>query len=301
MGKFGSMALASYDDIFSNDRSRGTDDVINLRLSELVPYDNQPFKVFMDTSMDELKNSIRNSGVLSPIIVRPYKEAKGKYEILSGHRRVKASKMIGLTEIPAVVKELDDSEAQILLVDSNLHRETLLPSEKAFAYKMKLEAMKRIAGRPKNNSKNNFVQVGQNSRQELAEQSGESSAQIQRYIRLTSLVKPLLDMTDAKRLAFNTAVELSYLTEQEQEMLADMIEELKAPSMAQASKMHKFSIAGKLDDATMRSIMSEKKPGKMKVTLSGKTLEKYFPSEYSAEQIEGILIGLLNEWKGSRI
>ncbi|MDO5398723.1 MAG: ParB/RepB/Spo0J family partition protein [bacterium] len=295
MGKF-NMALSSYNDIFESDNTRGMDKVVRLKLSQLVPYNNQPFKVLMDSQMSELEESIQHSGVLSPIIVRPYSE--GRYEILSGHRRTKASELAGLDEIPAVIKELDDDESAILLVDSNLHRETLLPSEKAFAYKLKLEAMKRCAGRPK--KENNFVQVGQNSRDELARQTGESSVQIQRYLRLTHLVKPLLDLTDEKKLAFNTAVELSYLTEHEQSLLTEAIETAKPPSLAQAEKMHKFSISEKLTGDVIVSILSEKKPSKMKVTLKSETLNKYFPDSYSAKQIEETLISLLENWKGVR-
>ena len=210
MAEFGiNIGRNTLDNLFKTDAGRKTEEIIPMQLSELKPYSEQPFKVLDNEDMDELVESIKVNGVLSPIVVRPHPE--GGYEILSGHRRARACEKAGITEVPVVVKNLDDDTAVILLVDSNLQREHILPSEKAFAYQMRLEAMKRKAGRP---TQENSVQFGQNfspvdSRKELAEQTGESSVQIQRYIRLTELIDPLLAMVDSKDMALNAGVELS--------------------------------------------------------------------------------------------
>ena len=207
---------STLDDLFKTDEGRKTEEIKPIKISELKPYAEQPFKVIDNEEMDELVASIKENGVLSPVVARPHPE--GGYEILSGHRRVRASELAGKDEVPVVVKDLDDDTAVILLVDSNLQREHILPSEKAFAYQMRLEAMKRKAGRP---SQENSAQFGQNtspvdSRKELAEQTGESSVQIQRYIRLTELIDPLLEMVDTKAMAMNAGVELSNLKPKEQ-------------------------------------------------------------------------------------
>ncbi len=293
--------LKSYDNIFKDDEQRNTEEIKPVPISELKPFEQQPFKVLLDESMSELVESIKQSGVLSPVIARPHKD--GGYEILSGHRRVKACELAGITEIPVVVKNLDDDTATILLVDSNLQRENILPSEKAFAYQLKLEAMKRKAGRP---TKENSAQIGSNfsgmeSREILAEQVGESKNQISRYIRLTNLIDPLLEMVDNKQIAMNAAVELSYLGSKEQaEVLKTIEQEDTSPSIAQASKMRKFSQDGKLDGNVVESIMQEQKPEKVKITLGEDKLRKYFPKSFTPQQIEDTVMKLIEGWYRKR-
>lgn len=272
------IGLKSYDDLFKTDVGRKTEEIIPMQLSELKPFSEQPFKVLDNEDMDELVDSIKENGVLSPIVVRPHPE--GGYEILSGHRRARACEKAGITEVPVVVKDLDDDTAVILLVDSNLQREHILPSEKAFAYQMRLEAMKRKAGRP---SKENCEQVaynydGKKSSEILGEQVGESKDQIRRYIRLTELIDPLLEMVDSKAMAFNAGVELSYLKPKEQVAVVEAIKsEETAPSIEQAKKMHRFFDEGRLNPDVILSIMQEQKEEKIKITLHDDKLKKYFP------------------------
>lgn len=295
------ISLKSYDSIFQSEEQRNTEEIKPVPISELKPFTEQPFKVKLDEDMDALVESIKQCGVLTPVIARPHKD--GGYEILSGHRRVKACELAGITDIPVVVKNLDDDTATILLVDSNLQREHILPSEKAFAYQMKLEAMKRKAGRPE---KENFVQIGQNkspynSRQELSEQTGESSVQIQRYIRLTNLIDPILDMVDNNQIAMNAAVEISYLGSKEQAAVMQSIEkEETSPSIAQARKMRQFHQEGKLSDTVIESIMMEQKPETVKITLGEEKLKKYFPKSYSKAKMEEIILKLLDKWRRQR-
>lgn len=295
------IGLTSYDDIFKTDEERKTEEIRVLPLSELHPFEEQPFKVLMDESMSELAESIKQQGVLSPAIVRPRKE--GGYEILSGHRRVKACELAGIGEIPAVVKNLDDDEATILLVDSNLQRENILPSEKAFAYQMKLEAMKRKAGRP---SKENTGQIvpnflGKRSTEIVGEANGESYKQVQRYIRLTNLIDPLLQMVDDKKIAMSAAVELSYLgTKEQSEVLSSIEREEASPSIAQAAKIRRFSGEGRLNPDVISSIMQEQKPESIKITLSDSRLKKYFPKNYTKQQVEDTIIKLLENWARKR-
>ena len=295
------ISLKSYDSIFQSEEQRNTEEIKPVPISELKPFTEQPFKVKLDEDMDALVDSIKQCGVLTPVIARPHKD--GGYEILSGHRRVKACELAGITDIPVVVKNLDDDTATILLVDSNLQREHILPSEKAFAYQMKLEAMKRKAGRPE---KENFVQIGQNkspynSRQELSEQTGESSVQIQRYIRLTNLIDPILDMVDNNQIAMNAAVEISYLGSKEQAAVMQSIEkEETSPSIAQARKMRKFHQDGNLSNAVIDSIMMEQKPETVKITLGEDKLKKYFPKSYSKAKMEEIILKLLDKWRRQR-
>ena len=291
------ISLKSYDSIFQNDEQRNSEEIKPVPLSELKPFEQQPFKVLLDESMDELVDSIKQSGVLTPVIARPHKD--GGYEILSGHRRVKACELAGITEIPVVVKNLDDDTATILLVDSNLQREHILPSEKAFAYQMKLEAMKRKAGRP---LKENASQIATNfekgrSDVELAEQVGESKDQIRRYIRLTNLIDPILQMVDDNQIAMNAAVELSYLGSKEQAAVMQSIEkEDTSPSIAQAKKIRKFHQDGKLNEAVIDSIMMEQKPETIKITLGEDKLKKYFPKSYTKAKMEEIILKLLDKW-----
>lgn len=295
------ISLNSYDDLFKTDEGRKTEEIKPVPLSELKPFEQQPFKVLLDESMDELVESIRQSGVLSPIVARPHRD--GGYEILSGHRRVKACEIAGIDEVPVVVKNLDDDTATILLVDSNLQREHILPSEKAFAYQLKLEAMKRKAGRP---GKENGGQIVHNylddkSRDELGQQTGESGRQIQRYIRLTNLIDPLLTMVDNKEIAMNAAVELSYLGSKEQSEVLKAIErEETSPSIEQAKKMRRFSKDGRLNPDITLSIMQEQKPEKLKLTIGEDKLRKYFPKSYSNKQIEDTVMKLIEGWYRKR-
>ena len=295
------ISLKSYDSIFQGEEQRNTEEIKPIPISELKPFTEQPFKVKLDEDMDELVESIKQCGVLTPVIARPHKD--GGYEILSGHRRVKACELAGITDIPVVVKNLDDDTATILLVDSNLQREHILPSEKAFAYQMKLEAMKRKAGRP---SKENSDQIGLNfqgkqSSEILGEQVGESKNQIQRYIRLTNLIDPILDMVDNNQIAMNAAVEISYLGSKEQAAVMQSIEkEETSPSIAQARKMRKFHQEGNLSNAVIDSIMMEQKPETVKITLGEEKLKKYFPKSYSKAKMEEIILKLLDKWRRQR-
>lgn len=288
---------STLDDLFKSDEGRKTEEIKPIKISELKPYAEQPFKVIDNEEMDELVASIKENGVLSPVVARPHPE--GGYEILSGHRRVRASELAGKDEVPVVVKDLDDDTAVILLVDSNLQREHILPSEKAFAYQMRLEAMKRKAGRP---SQENSAQFGQNtspvdSRKELAEQTGESSVQIQRYIRLTELIDPLLEMVDTKAMAMNAGVELSYLKPKEQVAVVEAIKsEDTCPSIEQAKKIRRFNDEGRLNPDVILSIMQEQKADKIKITLGDDKLKKYFPKGYSKQQMEDTIIKLLEKW-----
>ena len=292
------IGLTSYDDIFKSDESRNSEEIKPIPLSELKPFEEQPFKVLLDESMDELVESIQQNGVLSPIIARPHKD--GGYEILSGHRRAKACELAGKTEVPVVIKNLDDDTATILLVDSNLQRENILPSEKAFAYQLKLEAMKRKAGRP---SKENLSQIGTDFRtdEKLAQQVGESRNQIQRYIRLTNLIDPILEMVDNKEIAMNAAVEISYLGSKEQTDVLRAIEsEEVAPSIEQAKKLRRFSDSGRLNDDVVLSIMQEQKPEKIKVVFKEDKLRKYFPKNFTQKQMEETMEKLLANWARKR-
>ena len=291
--------LASYDDLFKTDEERQADAqerIQNLPLDKLEPFPNHPFKVIDDDKMLETVESIKERGVLVPILVRPKND--GNFEIVSGHRRHHASQLAGLTEIPAIVREMDDDTAILLMVDSNLQREELLPSEKAFAYKMKLDAMKRQGQRTDLTS----AQIGRKfdgkeSRELLAEQVGESRNQISRFIRLTNLVPNLLDRVDNKTMAFNAAVEVSYLTEPEQLMLCDAIErEECTPNLSQAKRLKQYSQDGKLDENVMDAIMTEEKPIEDKLVLKGDVLAKYFPRTYTPAQKQKIIVKLLEDW-----
>lgn len=291
--------LASYDDLFKTDEERQADAqerVQSLPLDKLEPFPNHPFKVIDDDKMLETVESIKERGVLVPILVRPKND--GNFEIVSGHRRHHASQLAGLTEIPAIVREMDDDTAILLMVDSNLQREELLPSEKAFAYKMKLDAMKRQGQRTDLTS----AQIGRKfdgkeSRELLAEQVGESRNQISRFIRLTNLVPDLVDRVDNKTMAFNAAVEVSYLTEPEQLMLCDAIErEECTPNLSQAKRLKQYSQDGKLDENVMDAIMTEEKPIEDKLVLKGDMLAKYFPRTYTPSQKQKIIVKLLEDW-----
>ena len=289
--------LTSVDDLFgisdgsSNEKSG--DRVEEIPLSDLYPFKNHPFQVRDDAKMAETVESIREHGVLVPGIARP--REGGGYEIVAGHRRKHASELAGKETMPFFVKELDDDEATVIMVDTNLQREDLLPSEKAFAYKMKLDAMKRQAGR----RPGNVSQVGTQKRSDeiLAEQVGESRNQIQRFIRLAELVPDLMKLIDERKLSFNAAVEISYLKGEEQTVLVDYIEKESVPSLSQAKRLKTFSQEGKLNESAMEAIMTEEKAVPQKVTLPGAKLKKYFPATYTPAQMEGIIIHLLESWK----
>ena len=283
-------------------KKRAPDQLTTLPLSELHPHPNDPFSVHDDDAMKELTESISSFGVLDPALVRPRKE--GGYELLSGKRRKHASELSGKEDMPVIIRDLDDDEAVILLVDSNLHRPDIPPSERAKAYKIKLEAITRKAGRP---SKENYVQVehnfqGKSARAILAEQSPDSEAQIQRYIRLTELSPPLQKMVDEKKIALTPAVELSYLKPKEQALLVETIESEQAtPSLSQAQRLKKFSQLGALNEDVMLSVMSEqKKPERDDITLKSETIRKYFPRSYTPRQIEDTIIRLLAAWQRNR-
>lgn len=298
--------LSSLDDLFSTEETRqeaqadaGREKVRMIPLDELHPFAHHPFKVKDDEAMQDTVESVKAYGVLVPAIARPREE--GGYELVAGHRRHRASLLAGLAEMPVIVREMDDDEATIIMVDSNLQRETLLPSERAFAYRMKLEAMKRRAGRP---SKENLSQVGTQKRSDqiMADQIGESRNQIQRFIRLTYLVPPLLDMVDEHKVAFNPAVELSYLTSEEQVALLDAMDSEQAtPSLSQAQRLKKFSQEGRLSEDVMRAILSEeKKPEVGKITLSSDKLRRYFPKSFTPQQMEQTIFRLLEQWQRRR-
>ena len=297
--------LTSYDEIFQTEETRieaTQEKVIDIPLTDLHPFKNHPFKVTDDESMLETAESITKHGVLVPVIARPRDE--GGYELISGHRRKRASELAGKETLPCIVRNLDDDAATIIMVDSNIQRENILPSERAFAYKLKLEALKRQAARP---SKENAGQIDPNfdSRRSnviLAEQAGESVKQVQRFIRLTELVPELLDTVDAKKIAFNPAVELSYLKPHEQVQLMEAMDmEQATPSLSQAQRLKKYSQDGKLTFDVMTSIMSEDKKGELdKVTLTGDKLKKYFPKSYTPQQMEETILKLLEGWSRKR-
>ena len=256
------LGMTPLDDLFSTGESRAEaqlEKVVMLNPADISDFPNHPFKVKQDEAMAEMADSVKQYGVLVPALVRP--KADGGYEMVAGHRRKCAATLAGITEMPCIVRNLTDDEATIIMVDSNLQRETILPSEKAFAYKMKLEAMKRQAGRPKNSSPLEPNLKGTRSNEELAANSPDSRSQIQRYIRLTELIPPILDMVDSGKIAFRPAVELSYLSkEQQQSLYATMECEDCTPSLAQAIKMKEFSRDGKLTEEVILSIMQEEKP-----------------------------------------
>lgn len=294
--------LTSVDDLFSTEESRADENrekIIEIPLQELFTFNNHPFKVIDNEAMFDTAESVKQYGVLVPAIARPRDE--GGYELVAGHRRKRACELAELSSMPVIVRNLNDDEATIIMVDSNLQRENILPSERAFAYKMKLSAMKRQAGRP---SKENVSQVGTQKRSDqlLAEQVGDSRNQVQRYIRLTELIPELLSMVDEKKIAFNPAVELSYLKKEEQtDLLEAMDMEQATPSLSQAQRLKKFSAEGKLSFEVMSAIMSEEKKGEIdKVTLTGDKIKKYFPKSYTTQQMEATIIKLLEGWHKKR-
>lgn len=299
------ISLNSYDDIFSTEETREDakrEKVMDMPLSELYPFPDHPFQVRDDDAMKETVESIKEYGVLVPAIVRP--RADGGYELISGHRRKHACELAGLASMPVIVRDLDDDAATIIMVDSNIQRENILPSERAKAYKMKLDAIKRQGAR----TDLTCTQVGyklddgKKSVQIVADQAGESRTQVQRFIRLNELTPQLQQMVDEKKIAMTPAVELSYLKPEEQALLLDTIESEQAtPSLSQAQRLKKFSAEGHLNEDSMLAIMSEeKKPGKNDLTIAGDKVRKYFPKSYTPQQMEQVIIRLLEGWQKKR-
>ena len=295
--KVGNIGLQSYEDLFKTDEGRAegnSEKIIEIPLSELHAPAIHPFKVLDDESMQEMADSISKYGVMTPALVRPRTE--GGYEVIAGNRRKRASELAGKGTMPVIIRDMDDDSAIILMVDSNMQRETILPSEKALAYKMKLEALRRQAGRP---LKENVSQVGTQKRSDqiLAEQMGESRNQIARFIRLTELTPQLLDLVDNKQIPLNPAVEISYLAEKEQEKLLEvMARDEVVPSLNQAQRLKKYSQEGKLDENVIDAILNEEKAIETKVVLRGDTLRKYFPKSFTPKQMEETIVKLLENW-----
>lgn len=297
------ISLTSYDDIFSSEESRsGTrqERVQEIPLSQLHPFKDHPFRVVDDERMTETAESIKDYGVLVPAIARPLPD--GGYELVSGHRRKRACELAGLETMPVIVRELDDDAAVIIMVDSNLQRENILPSERAKAYQMKMEALRHQGRRLESTS----PQVGEKSGwavTQVAEEAGQSRSQVQRFMRLNSLVPGLIDMVDDKKVAMNPAVELSFLKPEEQEQLVETMETCQStPSLSQAQRMKRFSQQGKLTGDVMEEIMSEeKKPPLDKVILTGEKIRKFFPKSYTPEQMEKVIIKLLETWYRKRM
>ena len=296
----GNLALKGLDDLFSTEENRQEEQreqVQQIPIDALHPFTNHPFKVLDDEAMTRTVESIAQYGVLAPLIARPRPDGDG-YEIISGHRRQYAAKLAGLETLPVIVRQMSDDAAVILMVDSNLQREHILPSERALAYKMKLDAMRRTSGRP---SKENVSQIGTQKRSDqiMAEELGESRNQIQRFIRLTNLIPELLDMVDEKKISFNPAVELSYLDEsQQRDFLEAMNDTQNAPSLSQAQQLKKMAQQGEFSYEKAFDVMGqEKKSEKDTVTIKNETLRKYFPRSYTPKQLEEKIIQLLDAWQ----
>ena len=296
----GNLALKGLDDLFSTEENRQEEQreqVQQIPIDELHPFTNHPFKVLDDEAMTRTVESIAQYGVLAPLIARPHPEGDG-YEIISGHRRQYAAKLAGLDTLPVIVRQMSDDAAVILMVDSNLQREHILPSERALAYKMKLDAMRRTSGRP---SKENSRQLVGNfeTADVVGKESGESGRQVQRFIRLTNLVPELLDMVDEKKIAFNPAVELSYLDESQQRDFLEAMEDTQnAPSLSQAQQLKKMAQQGEFSYEKAFDVMGqEKRSEKDTVTIKNETLRKYFPRSYTPKQMEEKIIQLLDAWQ----
>ena len=294
------ISLTSVDDLFSTEESRVDEQrekIAEIPLSELHPFKDHPFKVIDNEAMFDTAESIKQYGVLVPAIARPRED--GGYELVSGHRRKRACELAGLETMPVIIRNLDDDAATIIMVDSNLQRENILPSERAFAFKLKLEAIKRQGARTDLTS----TQVAQKlSAEKIGESAGISKDQVRRYIRLTELIPELLSMVDEKKIAFNPAVELSYLKSEEQLLLIDAMDtEQATPSLSQAQRLKKFSAEGNCTLEAMCAIMSEEKKGEPdRVTLTGDKIKKYFPKNYTPQQMEATIIKLLEGWHKKR-
>ncbi len=292
--------LTSYDDIFSTEESRSAgqrEHVVSLSLDELRPFKNHPFHVRDDESMQRTVDSVKEYGVLTPGIARPCED--GGYEIVAGHRRKHACELAGLSTMPFIVREMDDDTATILMCDSNLQRETILPSERAFAYRMKLEALKHQGIRDVSTSRQVVEKLV--TADAVGKDSGESGRQVQRFIRLTELIPDLLQMVDDRKIAFTPAVELSYLKQEEQTRLLDAMAAQEAtPSLSQAQRLKKYSQEGKLDTNVMDAIMSEEKKEVDRITLTSDKLHKYFPKSFTPRQMEDTILKLLEQWQKKR-
>ena len=292
------ISLTSYDDIFSTEESRQTEQIQQIPITELHPFKNHPFKVLDDEAMQRTVESVAQFGVLAPLIARPREE--GGYEIISGHRRQHAAQLAGLTTLPVIVRNMDDNQALIHMVDSNLQREHILPSERAFAYKMKLEAIKKQGARSDLTS----AQVGPKltAAEKVALDSDDSKSQVKRFIRLTNLIPELLDLVDQKKISFNSAVELSYLTAAEQrDFLEAMQDTQNAPSLSQVQRIKKLSQEGQCSYDAIFDIMGEEKKAEMdRVTIKNEVLRKYFPRSYTPKQMQDTIIKLLEQWQKKR-
>ena len=294
-------SLSSYDDIFSTEESRQEEQreqVQQIPIGELFPFKNHPFKVLDDDSMSDTVESVKQYGVLSPLIARP--RPKGGYEIISGHRRQHAAELAGLETLPVIVREMSDDAAVILMVDSNLQREHILPSERAFAYKMKLDAIKNQGARSDLTSTQVVSKLRSNEK--LGAENNQSRETVRRFIRLTNLIPELLDMVDNKTVSFNPAVELSYLSpEQQQEVIRAMDDTQNFPSVSQAKRIKKLAQDGTFTTETVVAIMGEEKKGELDtVTIKNDTLRKYFPRSYTPKQMEDTIIKLLEQWQKKR-
>ena len=296
------ISLSSYDDIFETDESRADsqlEKVQKIPISELVPFRNHPFKVVDDEAMLRTTESIAQFGVLTPLIARPLED--GGYEIISGHRRAHAAEAAGLTEVPVIVRDMDDDAATVLMVDSNLQRESILPSERAFAYKMKAEALNH-QGQRTDLTSGQVVPKFKRTTEEIAAETGESYKTVQRFIRLTNLIPELLDMVDQKQISFNPAVELSYLTPEEQQHVIEAMDFTQAaPSLSQAQRLKKLSQEGGCTLEAMQDILGEVKKGELeRVAFKSEQLRKYFPKSYSPKQMQDTIIKLLEQWQKKR-
>ena len=292
------ISLTSYDDIFSTEESRQTEQIQQISISDLHPFKNHPFKVLDDEAMQRTVESVAQFGVLAPLVVRPREE--GGYEIISGHRRQHAAELAGLKTLPVIVRNMDDDQAVIQMVDSNLQRESILPSERAFAYKMKLEAIKNQGARSDLTSRQ---VVGKLEAADLVgKSSDESGRQVQRFIRLTTLIPELLDLVDQKKISFNPAVELSYLADSEQRDFFEAMQDTQnAPSLSQAQRIKKLSQAGQCSYEAIFDIMGEEKKAEMdRVTIKNDVLRKYFPKSYTPRQMEETILKLLEQWQKKR-
>ena len=290
------ISLTSYDDIFSTEESRQTEQIQQIPIAELHPFKDHPFKVLDDEAMQRTVESVAQFGVLAPLVVRPREE--GGYEIISGHRRQHAAELAGLKTLPVIVRNMDDDQAVIQMVDSNLQRESILPSERAFAYKMKLDAMNHQGIR----GDSTCGQIGHKSRDIIAAEAGDSARNVQRFIRLTNLIPELLELVDQKKISFNPAVELSYLTDSEQRDFFEAMQDTQnAPSLSQAQRIKKLSQAGKCSYDAIFDIMGEEKKAEMdRVTIKNDVLRKYFPKSYTPRQMEETILKLLEQWQKKR-
>lgn len=291
--------ISSYDDLFTPaDSSAGESGTpLNIDVEKLVPFPHHPFKLYQDDKMQEMVQSIQNNGVLTPILVRPNASSEG-YEIISGHNRVSAARLAGLSSIPAIIRNLDDESAIVAMVDSNLRqRDQLLPSEKAFAFKMKLEAIKRQGQRTDLTLGQIVPKLGKYARDIVADQAGENYKQISRFIRLTELITPLLDFVDQGHLAFNPAVAISYLTPEQQTDVLDLMNQSAcSPSLSQAERLKALSQSGQLDRSAINAILGEQKPQQTQIVIKSDQISKYFPKDTSPDQIQDTIIKLLDTW-----